>query len=122
MLKVRSRRSRGPCATALSDLKEIKLFNNFRHYYHASIIEEDLKAAKAMKENCIRIVKGRANRIGRNWEAVVEYFIDTLTTGAKFWTPSHRTKAMDPRRYTGYTQWVVVIEKKRDLKDSTCQR
>lgn len=82
------------------DIKEIKLFNNFRYYYHASMSEEDLKAATAMKENYIRMTRGRANRIGHNWEAVVEHFIDSLTTGAKFWTQAHRTKAMDPRRIT----------------------
>ena len=83
-----------------SDVKEVKVFNNFRYYYHNSMSQEDLKAAIAMKENYIRIVKGRANRIGHNWEAVVEFFIDTLTTGAKFRTQAHRNGRMDPRRIT----------------------
>jgi len=82
------------------DIREVKVFDNFRYYHHDSMAEEDLKAALAMKENYIRIVKGRANRIGHNWEAVVGYFIDTLTTGARFWTQNHRSRGMDPRRIT----------------------
>jgi len=82
------------------DMKELKLFNNFRYYYHASLEEADLKAAIEMKENYIRVVKGRANRVGHNWEAVAEWFIDKFTTGAKFWTQNHRNGGMDPRRIT----------------------
>lgn len=82
------------------DLKEIKLFNNYRYYYHTSLAEEDLQAALAMKRNFIRMTKGRANRVGHNWEAVAEWFIDRFTTGAKFWTQNHRNRGMDPRRIT----------------------
>lgn len=82
------------------DLKEVKLFDRFRYYYHASISEEDLRAAIGLKENYVRVSKGRANRVGHNWEGVVEYFIDTLTAGAKFWTQNHRNNVMDPRRVT----------------------
>ncbi|MCW4002623.1 MAG: winged helix-turn-helix domain-containing protein [Candidatus Bathyarchaeota archaeon] len=82
------------------DLKEVKIFGNFRYYYHDSMPEKELKAAIALKENYIRIAKGRANRIGHNWEAVVEYFIDSLTTGARFWTQDHRNGTMEPRRIT----------------------
>lgn len=82
------------------DLKEIKLFNAFRYFYHNSIKEDELKAAIAMKENYIRITKGKANRIGHNWEAVVEWFIDKFTTGARFWTQNHRSQSMDSRRIT----------------------
>ncbi|MHA1631896.1 MAG: hypothetical protein ACTSXC_03685 [Candidatus Freyarchaeota archaeon] len=82
------------------DLKEIKLFNAYRYYYHTSMAEEDLQAAIAMKRNLVRMTKGRENRIGHNWEAVAEWFIDKFTTGAKFWTQSHRDKGMDPRRIT----------------------
>jgi len=82
------------------DLMEVKLFNNFRYYYHQSLAEEDLKAALSMKENYIRMAKGRANRIGHNWEAVAEWFIDQFTTGAKFWAQNHRGNGMDPRRIT----------------------
>jgi hypothetical protein len=82
-----------------SDLNEVKLFNAYRYFYHNSISKEDLKAALVMKENYIRIVKGRANRIGHNWEAVPGWFIDNLTAGAKFWKQKHRSN-MDPRRIT----------------------
>lgn len=82
------------------DLQEVKLFNNYRYYFHSSMPEEDLKAAMTMKKNYIRMTKGRDNRIGHNWEAVTEWFIDHFTTGARFWTQNHRTKGMDPRRIT----------------------
>jgi len=82
------------------DIMETKLFNVFRYFYHESMAKEDLKAAVAMKENYIRMVKSRDNRIGHNWEAVPGWFIDRFTTGAKFWTQSHRAGGMDPRRIT----------------------
>jgi len=53
-----------------------------------------------MKKNYIRKMRGAANRIGHNWEAVAEWFIDRTTTGASFWTQSHREGGMDPRRIT----------------------
>lgn len=82
------------------DLREIKLFNVYRYYYHTSLAEEDLRAAMQMKENYLRIVKGRDNRIGHNWEAVPEWFIDRFTTGARFLTQKHRSENMDDRRIT----------------------
>jgi hypothetical protein len=82
------------------DIKEVKLFNAYRYLYHASMEEEDLAAARQMKENYIRIVKGRDNRVGHNWEAVPEWFIDTFTTGARFWTQQNRTDGIDSRRIT----------------------
>jgi len=82
------------------DLKAIKLFGAYRYYYHTSLDQKDLEAAVKMKKNYIRIVKGRANRIGHNWEAVAEWFIDKYTTGAKFWTQNHRVRSMDSRRIT----------------------
>jgi hypothetical protein len=82
------------------DIRELKLFNAYRYYYHVSLSDEDLRAAVEMKKNYIRVVKGRANRIGHNWEAVAEWFIDKFTTGAKFWRQDHRTKGMDPKRIT----------------------
>jgi hypothetical protein len=85
-----------------SDLKMIKLFDAYRYFYHASLSEIDLEVAVKMKENYIRLTKGRANRIGHNWEAVVEWFIDKFTMGARFWTQTHRTKGMDSRRITLY--------------------
>lgn len=54
-----------------------------------------------MKENYVRILKGRDNRVGHNWEAVPEWFVDRFTVGAKFWTQEHRTK-MDSKRITLY--------------------
>src|SRR5712692_7459495 len=83
-----------------SDLKEVKLFNRFRYFYHTEISEPDLRAAMEMKKNYLRLTKGRANRIGHNWEACVEWFIDRSTTGAKFWSRNHRNNGMDPRRIT----------------------
>jgi hypothetical protein len=82
------------------DLRKIKLFKAYRYYFHISIAEEDLQAATTMKENYIRLTKGRANRIGHNWEAVAEWFIDKFTTGARFLTQNHRANKMDPRRIT----------------------
>jgi hypothetical protein len=81
------------------DLKEVKLFGAYRYFYHESMEEADLKAAIKMKEDYIRKTKGRANRIGHNWEACVEWFVDKFTYGARFWTQRHRTN-MDPRRIT----------------------
>jgi len=88
------------CLQLYPDLKAIKLFKAYRYYYHTSLTEEDLNAAMTMKKNYLRIAKGRANRVGHNWEAVAEWFIDRFTTGAHFWTQKHRTKKMDPRRIT----------------------
>ena len=82
------------------DIREVKLFNNYRYYHHVSMAEEDIKAAITMKENYICMTKGRDNRIGHNWEAVAEWFIDEFTTGAKFWTQNHRIGGMDARRVT----------------------
>jgi len=83
-----------------SDLKDVKLFNAYIYYYHSSMTNEDLQAAISMKENYIRIEKGRDNRIGHNWEAAVEWFVDKFTTGAAFREQPHRNIAMDPRRIT----------------------
>jgi hypothetical protein len=82
------------------DLREIKLFNAFNYYYHASMAKADLKAAISFKQNYLRKIKGKHNRIGHNWEAAVEWFIDKFTEGAVFKTQKHRTKNMDPRRIT----------------------
>jgi hypothetical protein len=83
-----------------TDLREIKLFNAYNYYYHVSMADADLKAAVAMKENYIRKTKGRANRIGHNWEAAVEWFVDRFTVGAEFRRQEHRHQRMDPRRIT----------------------
>jgi hypothetical protein len=88
-------------------IKEVKLFGNFRYYYHESSMNgEVLNAALEMAKNYIRISKGRANRVGHNWEACVEWFIDKFTVGAEFRTQNHRNNGgrengrMDPRRIT----------------------
>ena len=47
-------------------------FDAYRYFYHESLSEADLSAAVEMKRNYIRVAKGRANRIGHNWEAVAE--------------------------------------------------
>jgi len=52
-----------------------------------------------MKKNYIRIRFVRDNRIGHNWEAVVEWFIDKFTEGAEFQRQNHR-RNIDPRRIT----------------------
>ena len=82
------------------DLKETKLFNAYRYYYHDSMSPEDLQATITMKENYIRIEKGRDLRIGHNWEAAVEWFVDKFTPHAAFQQQTHRTAGMDPRRIT----------------------
>jgi hypothetical protein len=82
------------------ELKQMKLFNAYRYLYYDSMSEAELRAATAMKENYIRKFKGRANRIGHNWEACTEWFIDKFTTGASFWVQKHRIGGMDPRRIT----------------------
>jgi hypothetical protein len=84
-------------------IREIKLFDAYRYFYHESMNEEVLNASLEMAKNYIRISKGRANRIGHNWEACVEWFIDRFTVGAEFKTQNHRnngTGRMDPRRIT----------------------
>lgn len=83
-----------------TNLLEVKVFGTFKYYYHASMTEEDLKVATVFKQNYVRQMKGKQNRIGHNWEAAVEWFIDKFTVGAVFQTQKHRTSVMDPRRIT----------------------
>jgi len=82
------------------DMRVVKLFDAYRYLYHEEMAAEDLAAAVEMKKNYIRITQGAANRIGHNWEAVAEWFVDRTTTGARFWTQSHRMRGMDSRRIT----------------------
>jgi hypothetical protein len=42
----------------------------------------------------IRIRFGRDNRIGHNWEAGVEWFIDKFTEGAEFVKQNHRRNTL----------------------------
>ena len=81
------------------DIKQVKILDKFAYYYLDSMRLEDLRANVEMKKNYIRIRFGRDNRIGHNWEAVVEWFIDKFTEGAEFQRQNHR-KNIDPRRIT----------------------
>jgi len=81
------------------DVREEKLFGAYRYFYHSSISPEELKATIEMKKNYIRMSKGKESRVGHNWEAACEFFIDKFQTGATFRTQSHRVR-MDPRRIT----------------------
>jgi hypothetical protein len=80
------------------EIKELKIFN-FPYCYHCSLSEEDLRIAIEDKKDYIRRVKGRDNRIGHNWEACVEFFVDKLTKGVEFLEQTHRSR-MDKRRIT----------------------
>jgi len=80
------------------EIREAKVFN-FPYFYHSELSDEDLKVAIEDKKDYIRRVKGRHNRIGHNWEACVEFFVDKLTKGAEFWEQTHRSR-MDRRRIT----------------------
>ena len=82
------------------ELKMTKLFDAYRYLYHSSMAEAELRVATIPKENYIRKVKGRDNRIGHNWETCTEWFMDKFTVGAHFWTQKHRIDGMDSRRIT----------------------
>jgi DNA-binding MarR family transcriptional regulator len=82
-----------------SDIEQAKIFDRFTYYYLKSMKPEDLKANIEMKKNYIRVRFGRDNRIGHNWEACAEWFIDKFTEGAEFVSQNHR-KNMDSRRIT----------------------
>jgi DNA-binding MarR family transcriptional regulator len=81
------------------DIKQVKIFDKFAYYHLDSVKPEDLNANIEMKKNYIRIRFGRDNRIGHNWEAVVEWFIDKFTEGAEFQRQNHR-RNIDTRRIT----------------------
>lgn len=80
------------------EIKELRVFN-FPYCYHSTLSEEDLRIAIEDKKDYIRRVKGKDNRIGHNWEACVEFFVDKLTKGAEFLEQTHRSR-MDKRRIT----------------------
>jgi hypothetical protein len=82
-----------------SDIEQVKIFDRFTYYYLNSMKPEDLAANIEMKKNYIRVRFGRDNRIGHNWEACAEWFIDKFTEGAEFVSQNHR-KNMDSRRIT----------------------
>ena len=81
------------------DIKQVKIFDKLTYYYLDSMSPEDLHANVELKKNYIRVRYGRNNRIGHNWEAVVEWFIDKFTEGAEFVKQNHR-RNIDPRRIT----------------------
>jgi len=82
------------------DLKEFKLFGAYRYFYHGSLSDTDLNAAVELKKSYARKMGSRRFRIGHNWEAAAEWFIDKFTKGAEFQSQQHRTSAIDPRRIT----------------------
>jgi len=82
------------------DLQYVKLFGVYRYFYHTSMSPEDMSAATEMTKNYLRLAKGRDNRVGHNWEAVADWFIDWFTSGARFWNQNHREGGMDSRRIT----------------------
>ena len=86
------------------EFKTVKLFGAYNFFYHSSMPEEDLKMALEAKCNYLRKTQGRANRIGHNWEAAVEWFIDHFIEHATFWEQKHQggKGRMDPRRITLY--------------------
>ncbi len=105
MLKCSEREADNAVARAIQlypDLRELKLFGAYRYYHHASMSVEDLNAATQLKINYVRQIGSRRFRIGHNWEAVAEWFIDRFTTGAEFQSQQHRSGAIDPRRITLY--------------------
>lgn len=79
------------------DVKSLDVFG-FRYLYSTALKSEELLAATILKQDYIRKAKGRDNRIGHNWEACVEWFVDKFTAGAKFWTQQHRDESIDDRR------------------------
>lgn len=82
-----------------SDVEQVKVFDKFTYYYLKSWKPEDLAANIEMKKNYIRVRFGKDNRIGHNWEACAEWFIDKFTDGAEFVQQNHRQK-IDSRRIT----------------------
>jgi len=81
------------------DIRVVKLFDAYNYYYLEGFDAMDFDAAVEMKKNYIRKTQGAVNRVGHNWEAVAEWFIDKTTTGARFWTQKHRSR-MDSKRIT----------------------
>ncbi len=84
-----------------SDIKIIKLFDVYAHFYHESFDEKELHASIELRKNYIRKTGGSKSRVGHNWEAAVSFFIDQYTD-AEFMTQTHRNQKMDNRRITIY--------------------
>jgi len=81
------------------DIKVVRVFNRYAYYYLDLMNKKDFEVCLELKRNYIRKVKGRDNRIGHNWEACAEWFIDKFTEGAEFVKQNHRN-SMDKRRIT----------------------
>jgi len=74
------------------EIKNVKVFNRYSYFYLNSLGKEKFESRLKTKQNYIRKMKGRDMRIGHNWEAVVEWFIDKFTIGAEFVTQKHAPK------------------------------
>lgn len=83
------------------DIGEARIFGT-RYLYHKDLPEDSLKAAIKMKENYTRLAMGKKNRKGHNWEAAAEWYIEQVTSNARFREQWHRSSSnkMDPRRIT----------------------
>jgi len=82
------------------DVRQVRLFDAYRYFHHDSFDPQVLSAVIKMKENYLRMTKGKDSRIGHNFEAAVDWFVDKFTPNARFRTQMHRTPKMDPRRIT----------------------
>jgi len=82
-----------------SDIKMVKLFDFYAHFYHESFDEKELHASIELRKNYLRKTGGSKSRVGHNWEAAVSFFIDQYTD-AEFMTQTHRNQKMDNRRIT----------------------
>ena len=81
------------------DIIRIEIFGQ-PYFYTNKFPAEELEAQKTLKENLIRSKKSRDNRIGHNFESVIEWYVEKQWRGAQFLTQNHRDKTMDPRRVT----------------------
>jgi len=83
-----------------TDIQKVTIFNNFVYLYHISLNTDDLVKLIESEKQYIRTFSGQKARIGHNWEAVVEWFIERFSSGIQFWEQKHRTPNTDPRRIT----------------------
>ena len=102
------------------EIREVRIFNRFRHYYHASMDGEQLAKAMRRRENYLRVVYWRKNRVGHNWEACVEWLIDKFTTGAHFMTQYHRNKG-NRRDWEGRKICALILKHSKERGvDTNC--
>jgi len=97
------------------DLKEFKVFDNYRYFYHDSMPNADLNAAIELKKSYHRKIGSQRFRLGHNWEAVADWFIERYTPGAEFWTQHHRDSNMDPRRIK--IRLIKSVNRRRDAAE-----